>query len=75
LAEIPDGHITKVAVYEPLETHGTVLALKSIIAEDPNQTPEVERQFLKVTALGQQFWRACVAPTPPTAPPQAPDAK
>jgi hypothetical protein len=48
--------------YERLENHPVALKAAEEINKEKGMKAEFERRFLRVTALGQQFWQACVAP-------------
>jgi hypothetical protein len=61
LAEIPTFFTyTAKGVYEPLEQHPIILALKAKIEGDPAKKFNASRQGLRVTELGKQFCRICV---------------
>lgn len=61
LIEIPPGRsYTDDNLYEPLENHADVLAVKTKI-EAKGEEPEIGRESLLITNFGVQFYRACVA--------------
>lgn len=62
LAEIPPMFsYTSPGVYEPLENSPLIQAVKAQIEANPEFRPNVERRGLRVTELGKQFARVCVA--------------
>jgi len=61
LAEIPTFFTyTAKGIYEPLEQHPTVLAMKSQIEVDSSRKFSTNRRGLRITELGKQFCRICV---------------
>jgi hypothetical protein len=61
LADIPTFlEYTAQGIYDPLENHPTVLALKNRLENDEKRKFEIERKGLQVSALGKQFCKACV---------------
>lgn len=61
LIDIPeDTFYTYPGVYDLLEQHPEVLELKLNIEAIDNRRFKVERNLVRVTALGKQFLRACV---------------
>lgn len=62
LAEIPPMFVyMSPGVYDPLENSPVIQTLKSQIEQNPELRPNVERRGLRVTELGKQFARICVA--------------
>lgn len=63
LCEIPEFfEYTSPGVYEPLEKHPTVEALKKRFESDEKWNVSLERKGIKVTSLGKQFASACITP-------------
>jgi len=62
LAEIPTFlQYTAKGIYEPLEADPSVRNIVVALEADPKRKPVVERRGLRVTQLGHQFARVCVA--------------
>ena len=53
-------HYTSPGLYEPLENHPDVLAVKSGIEANPEMKCELQRTGFKITELGKQFAKVCV---------------
>jgi len=62
LADVPAMfQYTVQGVYEPLESSPVILQLRANIEANPELTPQIERRGLRITELGKQFARVCVA--------------
>lgn len=62
LAEIPPMFVYLApGVYDPLENSPVIQTLKAQIEQNPELRPNLERRGLRVTELGKQFARVCVA--------------
>lgn len=53
-------HYTSPGLYDPLENHPNVLAVKMEIEADPDLKCELQRTGFKITELGKQFAKVCV---------------
>lgn len=61
LAEIPAFYeYTKVGVYDELEEHPDVAAMRAAIEVNPELKVSVSRRGLRITQLGRLFCKACV---------------
>ena len=62
LAEIPPMFVyMSQGIYDPLEKSPVVEAIKADIEKNPELRATIERRGLRVTELGKQFARVCVA--------------
>ena len=62
LADIPAMFVyMSPGVYDALESSPVITAIKAQIEQDPELKANVERKGLKITELGKQFARICVA--------------
>lgn len=58
---LPTGiHYTAANVYDPLESHPSVLAVKQTIEANPIMKCEMKRTGFGITELGKQFAKVCV---------------
>ncbi len=63
LIRIPsDAFYTSPGVYDELEKHQDIIAVKNSITEDEKMEAFIERKAIIVTELGKQFCRICVFP-------------
>lgn len=73
LTEIPDMiGLTKQGLYDELENHANVLAVRRDFDARDGYRSQIERRFIALTSLGRQFVSVCVLPrqgeaSPPTA--------
>ena len=62
LAEVPPmWAYMSPGVYDPLENSPVIVTVKAQIEQDPEIKAHVERRGLRITELGKQFTRICVA--------------